>query len=204
MCIFSPPQDNSAQIARQQEEARQAAITSGTQRVNDVFSKFDDNFYNGVTKASNDYYLPQIDNQYKNAHRDLVLALGSSGILNGSAGARQLGQLDQEYQTQRGNYANQGVAAAQSERGTVEKDRADILSQLSASADPSAAAATASAQAASLTAPPVFSPIGQLFSSFATQGANNIAAARLGYPNFASGLFRPGTSSGGGSFKNVS
>jgi hypothetical protein len=203
MCM-SPPKDNSAQIARQAEERRQADIKAGTEQVNDVFAQFDDDYFSGVQKASNEYYLPGVDNQYEDARRKLVLNLGGAGTLNGSAGARKLGALDEDYAKKKADYANQGVTLAQQYRGDVESNRMDILNQLSASANPSAAAAAANARAQSLTAPPAFSPIGNLFGDLAQYGANNLAIEATGRgPGFNTGLFNNPARSGAGSSRVV-
>ena len=189
MCVFSAPKDNSAEIARQREEQRQRDIDAGTVQVNDIFSQFNDDYYSGIEKAHNDYYLPQVQDQYEDARRKMVLNLSKNGTLNGSVGARTLGDLDENYQTQKGYYANQGVDLAQQYRGDVERNRSDVLGQLNASANPSAAAATASARAKSLTAPPTFSPLAQLFNDVSQQAVLDIAARQRGYPGRGSGLF---------------
>lgn len=108
MCFFGgPPEDNSAALARQAEEERQGRITQGTGQVNQTFSKFDDSFFDGVSKASNDFFLPQVQDQFEAARRKLVLGLGGRGTLNGSSGARQLGDLTKSFETQNASFANQ-------------------------------------------------------------------------------------------------
>lgn len=190
MCYPSQHDNSAAEQARRAEQQRQAAINAGTAKVNDVFSKFDDDYYAGIERASNDYYLPQVEDQYEDARKKLVLQLGRTGRIDGSSGARELGELDERYQTQRADIANRGVTAANEYRGKVEQNRSDVLSQLYASADPSAAATTAAARAESLTAPPAFSALGNLFGDLVRQGGTALAVEknRLG-PGYKTGLF---------------
>ena len=208
MCIpglfGGPPQDNSAAIARQAEEARQARIRAGQGQIDQTFSQFDDDYYGNVSKASDAYYMPQAEKQYADARRQLVLNLSRQGTLAGSAGARSMGDLDESYATQRGDLVNRGVAAGNEQRSNVERARSELMSQLNASADPGAVGAAAAARAQSLSAPPIFSPLGKLFADFANMGANAIGAERMGFRGTGTGLFTPGSpSSGSGSFLNV-
>lgn len=196
MCFGGGAGDAAAQ-ARAAEEARQARIRAGTDTINQTFEKFDKPYYEGITKASNDYYLPQVDQQYNEARNKLVLALGGRGILNSSEGAKQIGKISEDYNRKRTAYSDQGVNLANDYRGKVEQNRGELLNQLSASADPAAAAASASARADMLTAPPSFSPIGDLFSNLARYGATGIMAERAGYPGFRTGLFNNATSGQG-------
>lgn len=206
MCIFSSPPSNGANAARDAEIARENRISQGSSDINKTFSQFDDNYYNGVAKASNDYYMPQVDKQYDEARRSLVLNLARSGTLNGSAGAHDLGLLDTQYQTDKSDYANQGIAAENQQRTAVEGARSDLMNQLNASADPVAAGAAAVARAKTLSGAPVFSPIGNLFGQFLQQGAFNVAANSPGYGapyGVSGGIYLPGAPSGGGGSSTI-
>lgn len=196
MCIFSAPKDNSAQIAREQETQRQARITEGTSSINTAFEGFNDDFFGGIEQSANDFFNPQIDRQLGRTRESLIKNLARQGNLNASTGARQLGDLDLAGQEQRATFANQARGAATSARADVENNRANLLRQLQASADPSAAAATSAAQAQALSAPQQFSPIGDLFTKFANNSAVQINAARRGFNNPASLIFSP--TAGGG------
>lgn len=199
MCMRSPSGDGGAGAARAAEEARQARITQGTADVNNTFSKFDDPYYGGVSKSYADYYTPQVDDQYQDARRKLVLNLGRSGIVNSKAGARQIGDLDEAYQRERTGIADRSVSAGAQARSDVENARSQVLQQLSASADPSSAVAAASARANALATPPSFSPLGNLFAQFAQMGANHILASAEPSRYRSSGLFpEPRSSMGTG------
>ena len=196
MCIFSPPKDNSAQIAREQEEQRRARITEGTASIDSAFAGFDDSFFGGIEQSANDFFNPQIDRQFDRTRETLIKNLARQGNLNASTGARQLADLDTAGQEQRATFADKSRGFATSSRADVENNRANLLRQLQASADPSAAAATSAAQAQILSAPPTFSPIGDLFTQFANNAAVQIGAARRGFDNPASLIFSPSSSGG--------
>ena len=199
MCMFGAPKDNSAQIAREQEDQRQARITEGTSSINSAFAGFDDSFFGNIEQSANDFFNPQIDRQFDRTRETLIKNLARQGNLNASTGARQLGDLDTAGQEQRVTFADKARGFATDSRADVENNRANLLRQLQASADPSAAAATAAGQAQVLSAPQQFSPIGDLFTQFANNAAVQIGAARRGFDNPASLIFSP-TSGGSQTF----
>ena len=196
MCIFGAPKDNSAQIAREQEEQRRARITEGTSSINSAFAGFDDSFFGGIEQSANDFFNPQIDRQFDRTRETLIKNLARQGNLNASTGARQLADLDTAGQEQRVTFADKARGFATDSRADVENNRADLLRQLQASADPSAAAATSAAQAQLLSAPPTFSPIGDLFTKFGRNAEVQIENARRGFNNPASLIFKPDLSGG--------
>ena len=189
MCIFSAPKDNSAQIAREAEEKRRARITEGTAAIDSQFSQFDDSFFGGIEQSANDFFNPQIDRQFDRTRETLIKNLARQGNLNASTGARQLADLDTAGQEQRATFADKSRGFATSSRADVENNRAELLRQLQASADPSAAAATSAAQAQLHSAPPTFSPIGDLFTRFGRNAEVQIENARRGFDNPASLIF---------------
>ena len=191
MCIFSAPKDNSAQIAREQEDQRRARITEGTASIDSAFAGFDDSFFSGIEQSANDFFNPQIDRQFDRTRETLIKNLARQGNLNASTGARQLADLDTAGQEQRVTFADKARGFATDSRADVENNRANLLRQLQASADPSAAAATAAGQAQVLSAPPTFSPIGDLFTQFGRNAEVQIENARRGFNNPASLIFKP-------------
>ena len=199
MCIFSPPKDNSAQIAREAEAQRQGRITEGTSSINSAFSGFDDSFFGNIEQSANDFFNPQIDRQFDRTREGLIKNLARQGNLNASTGATQLADLDTAGREQRASFADKARGFATNSRADVENNRASLLRQLQASADPAAAAATAAGQAQVLSAPQSFSPIGDLFTKFANNAAVQIGAANRGFGNGSSLVFGPGSGGGGGS-----
>ena len=195
MCfIFGGSSDNGADAAAQAEKARQARINTGMDQINQQFSQFDDPYYDAQAKAYSDYYNPQIDKQYSDARQQLILKLGQSGLINSSEGARQLSNLDYNYNNQKTAAANSAVTYGSQARTQVENARTQLINELNASADPAAAAASSTALVSSLATPPAFSPIGSLFAS-ATPGLEQQA----GLPNQFNPYGNSGPSVGGGS-----
>src|SRR3546814_8539380 len=100
MCIGGKtPKDNSAEIARQQEEARQQRIRDGQSAIDTNFAQFNDPYFDDYRQDYMAYYQPQLDRQYQNARRKSVLGLHSTGNLSSSAGAGKLGDLRSEEHT---------------------------------------------------------------------------------------------------------
>lgn len=199
MCMGA--KDNSAQIARDAEAKRQASINSGMERINQTFQPFNDDYFAKQGQSYNDYYLPQVEDQYQDARKKLTYNLARGGGLNSTAGAEQLGHLTEEYTKQRGAIGEQALAEQQRQRGVMEGNRSNVVNQLYSSANPEAAAASAAAGATQMTAPPAYSALGDLFGKFAGTGASYIGAAKKGYDNAASPMFGP--ASGAGSQKVV-
>jgi hypothetical protein len=192
VCFSGPPDDNSAEIARREEEARQSKIAEGRKAIDTNFAAFTPDYYDNVSKSYQEYYLPQLEDQMKNARREMVFNLSRSGNLNASADARSMADLRAAYLKNRALIGDRALAEGKRAEADVASNRNELYSQLSASADPSAAANTAAARAASLTALPTYSPLADIFSSFVNQGANQVAGARGGFDNLASAVgFKP-------------
>lgn len=153
--------------AREREEARQAAIRAGMGRIDDTFKQFDDDFFNKRTTAYTEYALPQLDEQKAQALEALTYALARGPGVNSSVGADKMADLEKQYIRQKQAIEGQGIQYANDARGDVERNRSDLVSQLTASADPTAAGNAAMARAQMLQAMPNFTPLGQLFTDIA-------------------------------------
>lgn len=189
--------DNAAAQARADENARQARINSGMATINQDFAGFNDPFYAGISKAYTNYAEPQVDQQYKNAHDNLTFGLARGGLLKSSVANQKFADLDQDYNNQRLGVADQAKTQANQQRAQVENSRSNLVNQLQATADPSAAASAAVGQAKILNTANAFSPIGTLFQN-ATAGLANAAGGPYnGYNGILGGsLFNNGTYAG--------
>lgn len=196
MCGGSVPKDNSAEIARQQEAERNARIAEGQGKIDEAFTQFDDPFYQGREKSYADYYYPQLDDQYAETRRKLVLALSRTGNLNSGAGARQLGDLQEKYNTQRTAVADNALAAANEARAKVEAAKSDLYAQNRSAADPSTAATQAIAQSGLLASPTAYSPLGMVFADVINNLATATALNKGGFLESNSGTALFGTGSG--------
>lgn len=168
MCFFGGGgTDKAAEAARAAEVERQGRISQGQARINEILSGFNDNFYAGREKAYMDYATPQIEDQYTQARKNLMLALSRAGLSNSSAAVDRFGQLERQYGDARLQAADQAKSTAADARSKVESTRGNLYNQLYASADPAAAANAAQGQADVLAANPTFSPVAQLFQNVA-------------------------------------
>jgi len=183
-----------AKSQRQAEEERQRKITEGTGAINQQFARFDEPFFKNVEQAALDFYIPQLESQFGDAREKTIKRLAREGNLEASAGIGQLGDLTDTANLNRTLLADKSRALSGTTRANIEDTRSRLLGQLQATADPAAAATAAHQQALAATAPPEFSPIGDLFSKFLNQGAVQIGAARQGFQNVASPLFGGGGS----------
>lgn len=194
MCVpglfsASVPKDNTANVAQQEEAAKQGRIQQGTQNIDQAFSGFDDPYYAGYTKNYEDNYNPQLTGQYNDAYRKLVLGLSHSGNLSSSEGAREIGDLKRSYGDSQAQIGNQAVAATNALRGNVENQRSQLLQMNTQAADPSAAGANATAALSTLQAPPTYSPLGDAFASIIASIPQGVAAEQQGNRGFGTGLF---------------
>lgn len=172
--------DGGAAAARQQEKDRQDRITQGTQSINDQFTKFDDPYFKTQSDAYDAYAKPKLDQQYADARKQLVFNLSRSGILNSTEAANQERKLAQQNDAYQTDVVNQGDAFAQKSRADIEGSRNNLISQLTATEDPAAAAANAGRAADLASRPPVFDPVGT-FAFNVGNGVNNYAGPATGY-----------------------
>lgn len=193
MCFGGPsvPPDNSAQIAADQEAKRETNINTGKTNIDQAFTQFDDPYYSGITKNYEDYYNPQIDQQYNDALNKLTFQLGQQGILQSSEGNRQLGLLKQSNDTQRQSIADQGIAAATTAKQQVAQQKNNLYAQNQQAADPSLAASQAAGAAASAVSPITYSPLSNVFAGLLGQGTNALALQQGNGLIGGSGSFLP-------------
>src|SRR3546814_2340849 len=78
------PKDNAAEIARQQEEARQQRIRDGQSAIDTNFAQFNDPYFDDYRQDYMAYYQTQLDSQYQHARRKSVLGLHRPGHLSRS------------------------------------------------------------------------------------------------------------------------
>lgn len=192
---------NEAKRARQDEEARQGRIRQGTESINTTFdSQFNNDFFNRLSKGYTDFARPQLDDQFGKAREKLVYSLARNGTLDSSMRSQQFGEVDKEYNKNLLDITDKGREYATNSRTNVENSRGDLISMLQATGDATGASNAALSRAATLSAQPAYSPLGQLFTDFtsglAQQAAFERAEAYAGAPRgsiarFNTGLFAP-------------
>ncbi|MCE4226757.1 hypothetical protein HCU64_23735 [Methylobacterium sp. C25] len=155
-----------AKQARADEQARQDRIRAGTTQINSTFdSQFNDDFYNKQRDNYLTFALPQLDDQYGKAQRDLTFALARDGNLESSARGYQFGQLQKTYDTNRTGIADTAQNYANQARSNVEDARGNLISSVNATGDATQAASSATARATALAQPVGYSPIADAFST---------------------------------------
>lgn len=201
MCLGggSVPQDNSGQIAADQQAKKEANVAAGKTAIQNVFGdgtdanpgQFGQPYYDNITKNYEDYYNPQLDTQYQNALNQLTLQLGQQGILSSSEGNRQLALLNQNNTTQKQTIANNALSQATAAKQAVANEENTLLQQNETAADPSEAAISAQQGAQAVASTPTYSPLGAVFAGLLGQGTNALSIQQGGLA---------GTNQGGGTF----
>jgi len=207
MCLSQPkiPQDNSAQIAQQQADKRQADITAGKQNIDSAFSKFDDNYFNDYGKAYVDNYNPQVDDQYNRAVLKNNYAAARAGIDNSTPAFTSNDKLNLAYGDQRRAIAANANTAVDSLKTGVANQKSQLYALNSSAADPSAAASNATAAAGTMPSTPQYSVLGDLFGSLINNGSAYIAGRNQALPPGYANVFNAGSGlpSAGGSGRIV-
>lgn len=190
-----PPVDNSAAIARQQEQERQARIAQGETAIDSAFSQFDNPFFDQYTQSFLDYYNPQADKQFGDAKQDLRYAYARRGTLNSTAASKKFGDLIGTYGDARDQIASNALASTNDLRSQINTTRNNLSVQNAASADPSAAASNAASAVGAVQTAPTYSPLANVFAGIIDSVASNQAGQQRALPAGYSQLFAPGATS---------
>lgn len=197
MCFggSKPPKDNSAELARREETARQAKIKAGQGEIDSRFaSAFDPGYYDKYQADYTNAYVPDLESQYAKARKQLTLNLARTGNLTSSAGAEKFSDLLGVFGKQKGMIADRAMTAANDLRGRVDATKSDLYNFNSSALDPSAVATRAQASLAGLQGAPTYSPLGSVFADFLQNANTGLALESKGYPGFKTGLFTPQSS----------
>jgi hypothetical protein len=166
MCTApSIPKDNSAQIALQQQQQREAAIKQGQGVIDKDFAGFNPDFYNKYTSAYENNYNPQVDEQYGLARQKETYNLARNGTLDSTPGMTANDQLVEGYQNQRRAIASNALQATNTLKGNVANQKSQLYALNASAADPTLAGEQAVAEAGALQTTPSYSPLGDLFGS---------------------------------------
>jgi hypothetical protein len=159
---------------------------------------FNDAYFEGRKQAFLDYANPQLEDQYAKAQRELTFSLARGGLLDSSARAQKAGELQQLYDLNKQQIADQALSHSTEARNAVEDARANLISMLNATGDAEGAASAALTRASALSQPAAFSPLAQLFGDFTAGLGTQAALERANYysggqtpPRYSTGLFAP-------------
>lgn len=175
MCTSKPKTlpDNSAELARRQEEERQKRINEGVLAIDNAFSGYNDDFYNQYQNDYMGYYTPQLSKQYDDARKRLTLQLAKTGNLSSSFGGNKLSELNDYYNDQNTLLSNNSLNAANDLRSNISNRKSQLYNDNRLAADPGQASRTAIEFANTLQPTPPQSPLANVFADF----FNNIGNA---------------------------
>lgn len=163
---------------------------------------FNDEYYGKRKQAYIDYASPQLEDQYANAQKELTFALARGGLLDSSVRGEKTAELQQKYDLNKQQIADQALSYETEARNSVEDARSNLIATLNATGDAQGAANSAIARASALSKPAAYSPLSQLFADFtstlgtqaALERANMYAGSGVGASQigrYQTGLFTP-------------
>jgi hypothetical protein len=180
--------NKAANQARADEQARQAQIRAGTERIGGIFdSQFNDQFFDGRRQAFLDYARPQLEDQFGDAQKQLTFALARGGNLDSSVRGQKSAELQKQFDLNQQQIADKALASSTESRNAVEDARGNLVATLNATGDAQGAANSAMTRASALSQPVAFSPLTQLFADF-TGGLGQQAALERADSLFGRGV----------------
>lgn len=162
---------------------------------------FTPEFYAQRAKQYEDYALPTLAEQYEQLRKNVAFNLTNKGLLGSSVAEQQKGSLERELGRKQREVADVGLGLSQDLQRQVEQERAQLITQLQASADPTTSTQLALGAATRFQAPSPLPPIGNFFNTWSQiYLANQLANAALqqqGYNKNTAGAASPlGSTSG--------
>lgn len=164
------PGNNAAYINTLAPSARPATTPLYTE-IEEIAAKpgFDENYFKNIADAYLKYQTPLVEEQAAVARRALPTRFGSTAS---SAFERESANFERDYQRELANLKDKSLDFANTQRGEVERNRSDLIGMANSGTDSSALASQTNARVAALSKPPAYSPIADLFSKYAAQGAS--------------------------------
>ena len=160
---------NYGDTAANTEKARQEAIAAGMGKINNAFAGFTPQFYQQRAQAYDQYALPQLADQYRQAQSQVGFGLANKGLVKSSAAQKQWSDLFRTNATAKQGIVDAGTAQAQDLQKQVASQQQGLINQLYQTADPGTAGQAATQTAAQLQQPGTFAPIANQFSNLINQ-----------------------------------
>ena len=154
-----------AERKRLEEEERQTRIRTGKDLIDSAFSSYDDDFYNQRAQSYTDFAMPDLDQQFQDAAKQLRFALARRGATNSSSAINQRADMTDKYNEAKLSILDKGREYGNNTRSLLAAAKGDLLTQNQALADPTLMANSAATRIANATALPAYSPLGQIFLS---------------------------------------
>ena len=164
MCDYD---SDTADQSRAAERRRQARIRQGEAKINTVFDRYNDVFYEGRARDYANYAKPQLDRDYDKGMLALKAALARQGLSKSSISQDRDRMAQTSFGEELQNMRQRGEGYKNQARDSVESARSNLLSQNLALADPTAAAQAARARVHSLSALPQYQPMVDTFAHLA-------------------------------------
>lgn len=159
----------SAGLNPQDLAKRQQWYASAQSKFGPSLGKFNDQFFNDRRNSFLSFYMPQLDEQQRDARDRLTFALNDAGLLNSTVAGDRVGKLQREYDTNRASVLADAENDVTNLKGEVANQRAAALSQLLATGDADRASNEAlSRQQITFQSKPRYSPLGDIFGGVAT------------------------------------
>ena len=167
---------NAAELARQEQVAKESKIAQGRQAIDENLSGFNDEFYQQRANDYESFALPQFHEQARGTRNQLAAALARKGLLKSGAAIQADADLTKYATSKQQEIGDNALNQANQLRGQVEDQRTNLTNQLIASGDPSAASTGALTAASTLKRPTGFAALGNLFSDWTDNWrANQVA-----------------------------
>lgn len=187
-----PAVDKSAELARQQEDQRQARIRAGEGAIDTAFAQFDNPFFDQFTSSYLAANRPQLDEQFGTARTGLREGFARNGMLNSSAAADKFGDLSKKYTDAAQGIAGDALGATNQLRTTINNQRNQLSGLNAAAADPSAAARSAASAVGAVSTAPQVNPITNVFAGVIDGINANQAGRKQALPPGYAQFFAPG------------
>jgi hypothetical protein len=198
--------DQQAALTEQWQTGRTQEAGQATDAVNKAFAQFTPDYYSNYVKAYEGNYNPEIERQYGVAKQNLAYGLARQGIGQSQSAATQEGLLAQEKGRNEAQVAGRAVDASTALQGNVENAKQSLLATALSdqtlgspitpgSADAITAQFDQTSRALSqvtsqagdvvgtLSAPPTYNALGNLFGDAASGVASYAAGNYLGTIN---------------------
>lgn len=188
MCFFGGGGGGAADSARRAEEQRQGRINAGMGQINDTFAPFNDAYYRDFENKYIAQAKPDLDKQQVDANESVLFGLARGGKTKSSSAAKAYGDVVDTRARSDLQVADQARGASGEQRNQVEATRSNLVNQLNATADGSAAADASRQQAMLINRVPTYSPVSNAFSEVTNQFAMNEMNRRAGNPGWGFGL----------------
>lgn len=142
-----------------------------------TYTGIGDDFYNAYRNSIMDYYVPQLDRNYRDASGQTMLDFARKGTRKSSAAGEQQGDLRRDYDLQYGSLAGSADEQTAQMRAKIDAEKFGLKQLAASSENPTIAVSQALSEVNAVQPAPSMSPLGDLFNAAAI-GYNSYQDAR--------------------------